>query len=304
MARIGVLMHATESDPATTASVVAFMKALRELGWIEGRDLQIDHRYSDFSPGRLANFAKELAAMSPDAIFARGTPPALALLKETRNVPIVFVEASDPVGSGFAASLARPGGNVTGFTNFEASMATKWLELLREIAPAASRRVAVIFNPATAVDAGRFFLRPIEDAARSIQIDIAPMPVHDVSEIGQAMDAFVRNSGGGLVSIPDLFNSLHRHQIIAHATARGFPAVFSTRQYAQSGGLIAYGVDAPDLSRRAAGYVDRILRGTKAGDLPVQAPTKFELVINLKTAKALGLNVPPTLVARADEVIE
>ena len=303
MRRVSILMHATESDPATMASLAAFMQGLRELGLVDGRDIRIDHRFSNGNLERLAALAQEIVTGPPDVIFTRGTPPVMALLKETRSVPIVFAEASDPVGSGFVVSLARPRGNVTGFTNFEPSMASKWLELLREIAPTI-HRAGIIFNPATAVDAGRFFLRPIEHAARSIQVNIITMPIHDVSEIAGAMDVFAREPGGGLISIPDLFNSLHRHQIIAHAIKRGLPAVFSTRQYAQSGGLIAYGVDAPDLSRRAAGYVDRILKGEMPADLPVQAPTKYELVINLKTAKALGLEVPPMLLVRADEVIE
>jgi putative tryptophan/tyrosine transport system substrate-binding protein len=304
MRRLSVLMHATESDPATVASLIALTKALRETGWVDGRDIQIDHYYSDGVLERLADLAKKAVANQPDVIFTRGTPPTIAILNATHSVPVVFVDVSDPVGSGFAASLSHPGSNVTGFTNYEPSMAGKWLELLREIAPTASHRVAVIFNRATAVDAGRYFLHPLEEAARSMRLNVIAMPIKDISELPTALDNFAHERGGGLVVIPDLFNSQHHHQIIAHAAVRRLPAVYSFPLYVQSGGLISYGVDVRDQSRRAASYVDRILKGAKPADLPIQTPTKFELVINLKTANAIGLAVPATLLARADAVIE
>ena len=301
--RVGILMHATENDQVTVIGLAAFKKALGELGWVDARNLQIDYRYSDGNTERLSAFARELVALQPDVLFSRGTPPTMALLKETRIIPIVFVAASDPLGSGFVSSLARPDGNVTGFSNFEQTMAGKWLELLKEVAPDVVR-VAVIFNPATAVDGGRYFLRPIEDAARSVRVATSTKPIHTVDEIAGAVAAFASEPGGGLIVIPDLFNSLHRGQIIAHATRHRLPAVFSSRQYIRSGGLIAYGVDSADLFRRAATYIDRIFHGVKPADLPVQQPTKFELIVNLKSAKAIGLTIPESFLVRADEVIE
>ena len=301
--RVGILMHATENDQVTVIGLAAFKKALEEIGWVDARNLQIDYRYSDGNSERLSACAGELVALQPDVLFSRGTPPTMALLKETRIIPIVFVAASDPLGSGFVSSLARPDGNVTGFSNFEQTMAGKWLELLKEIAPDIVR-VAVIFNPATAVDGGRYFLRPIEDAARSVRVATSPKPIHTVDEIAGALATFASEPGGGLIVIPDLFNSLHRGQIIAQATRYRLPAVFSSRQYIRSGGLIAYGVDSADLFRRAAAYIDRIFHGVKPADLPVQQPTKFELIVNLKSAKAIGLTIPESFLVRADEVIE
>jgi putative ABC transport system substrate-binding protein len=302
--RLGVLMHSTErDDPATSSSLEALTSALAELGWTNQRNIQIDYRFSGGVSARLAALARDLVARQPDVLFCRGTPTTMALFQETRTIPIVFVEASDPIGSGFANSLARPSHNVTGFSNYESSVAGKWLELLKEVA-SGTARAGVIFNPETAVGGGQYFLRSIESAAQSMRIETVPIPVHNVTELDGAVGNFARGPNSGLIAIPDLFNSLNRHQIIASAELRRLPAIYSNRSYAKSGGLIAYGVDPSDLSRRAASYVDRILKGANPSDLPVQQPNKYDLVINLKAAKALGLEIPPTLLARADEVIE
>jgi putative ABC transport system substrate-binding protein len=248
-------------------------------------------------------FAKELMALQPDVVLATTTPVVAALLRESRTVPIVFLRVTDPVDSGLVDNLPRPGGNVTGFTNFELSLATKWLGLLKEIAPRITR-VTAMFNPATAPGGGSHLLRLAEAAAQSIAVDVSAGPVHDLAEIERVVAAVAREPNGGLMILPDVFLNVHRELIIKLTTHYRLPAIYTYRYFVTGGGLISYGPDVIDQYVRAALYVDRILKGEKPADLPVQAPTKYELVINLNTAKALGLDVPPTLLARADEVIE
>jgi putative tryptophan/tyrosine transport system substrate-binding protein len=253
---------------------------------------------------RLAAFAKDLVTLQPDVVFAVTTPAVASLLRETHTLPIVFAQVSDPVGSGFAASLARPGGNVTGFTNIniEASIGGKWLELVTQIAPAV-RRVIMIYNPPTAPFAN-YYLRPFEAAGTAQGVQARPAAVDSDTEIENTLDSLAREPGGGFVVLPDTFTGIHRDQIVSLAAHYRLPAVYPFRWFAEIGGLLSYGIDSDDMFRRAASYVDRILKGEKPAELPVQAPTKFEMVINLKTAKALGIGVPPMLLATADEVIE
>jgi putative ABC transport system substrate-binding protein len=265
--------------------------------------VRIDRRWAAGDVGRIQTYAKELIALQPDVILARTTPVTAALLRETRTVPIVFVGASDPVGDGFAASMARPGGNVTGFTNVEASMGGKWVEVLKEINPRIAR-IAVMFNPKTSPGGGSFYLRLVQDAARSIAVETIATPVHDAAEIEGAIKAFSREPDRGLLVQPDVTTHSNRALIISLAATHRLPAVYTFPFYVTEGGLASYGVDVVHLYRRAAAYVDRILRGEKPGGLAVQSPIKFELSINLKTAKALGLTVPPMLLGRTDVVIE
>jgi putative tryptophan/tyrosine transport system substrate-binding protein len=301
--RVGMLIGYAENDPETKARVAAFREELERLGWTEGRNVRIDYRFAPASPDQARLFAKELVALRPNVLVGNSTPASVALLRETRTIPLVFVGVSDPVGSGLVASIARPGGNTTGFTNFEPSLTGKWLELLKEIAPGIVR-VAVIFNPKTAPGGGSFFLGPFEAVARSFAVEPIAAPVSDGAQIEGALAAIWRDSGGGLIVMPDAFTTVHRKAIIALAAQHRFPAIYPYRYEVVDGGLMSYGVDTVDLLRRAGSYVDRILKGEKAGDLAVQAPVKFNLVMNLKTAKALGLTVPLTLQASADEVIE
>jgi putative tryptophan/tyrosine transport system substrate-binding protein len=301
--RVGLLIGYAEDDPETQARLAALRKGLTALGWTEGGNLRIDYRFAPASPEQARSFAQELIALQPDALLANSTPATAALLAETRTIPIVFVGVSDPVGSGFAASIARPGGNCTGFSNFEPSQIGKWLELLKEIAPA-TMRVAVLFNPDTAPDKGSFFLEPFTPMARSFGIEPITAGVRDTAGIEGAFNSISREPGSGLIVMPDAFTTVHRKPIIEQAAARRVPVVFPYRYEVIDGGLMAYGVDTVDLMRRAAPYLARILKGDKPADLPVQAPTKFSLVINLKTARGLGLTVPQALLARADEVIE
>jgi putative ABC transport system substrate-binding protein len=300
--RIGVLMAYAESDPEAQAFVAAFREGLQKLGWTEGRNVQIDTHWAALDVEATQRFAKELIALQPELILSQTTPTTAALLQQTRSIPIVFANISDPVGSGFVASLQQPGGNATGFINLESSMAGKWLELLKEIAPRVNR-AAFLFNPATATYA-EYYLNPFKAAAASFAVQGNAAPVHDTSDIETVISAQAREPNGGLVVMPDSFTSFHRAEITLLAARYRLPAVYPHRIFAEFGGLLAYGTDRPDLFRRAATYADRILKGAKPADLPVQLPTKFELVINLKTGKALGLEVPPTLLARADEVIE
>ena len=300
--RIGVLMAYAESDPEGQAWVAAFREALQKLGWAEGRNSRIDTRWATPDVEAMQRFAKELVALQPDLILSQSTPTTAALLQQTRAIPIVFATVSDPVGSGFVASLARPGGNVTGFQTAVGSLAGKWLELLKEIAPSANR-VAVLFNPATAPYA-EAYLSPFKAAAASLAVEAIVAPVHDKSELESVTAATAREANGGLVVMTDTFTSVHRVEITSLAARYRLPAVYPYRLYTKAGGLLSYGNDVFDNYRRAAGYVDRILKGEKPSELPVQAPVKFELVLNLKAAKALGLEIPPTLLARADEVIE
>jgi putative ABC transport system substrate-binding protein len=302
--RIGVLMGVADDDPARRSFVLAFTQTLQDLGWRDGINIRIDYRWGGGDSDRIQGFARELVELHPDLIVGHTTPVVAALKRETRAVPIVFTQVSDPVGSGFIVSLAEPGGNITGFTNLESSMSSKLMELLKEIAPDITR-IALPFNPETAPTGGSYFLRPVEAAAPALNVKIIAAPVHDDAEIDAAITALAHGPGtGGLIVMPDVFLLAHRDQILALAGEHRLPAAYAYRFFAVNGGLMSYGTDLPDLFRRAAPYVDRILKGTKPGELPVQQPTKFELVVNLKTARTLGLTVPDKLLALADEVIE
>jgi putative tryptophan/tyrosine transport system substrate-binding protein len=297
--RIGVLMGATENDPENRARLVAFLDGLQQLGWTNGRNVRVDIRAA--SADRRRTYAAELVGLAPDVILASTSASVAALQQATRSVPIVFANVIDPVGAGFVASLAQPGGNATGFTAFEYGISGKWLELLKEIAPHTTR-VAVLRDPALAAGIGQFAV--IQSMASSSAMELSALDSRDVGEIERAVVAFARKPNGGLVVTASVSALVHRDQIIALATRLRLPNVYPFRYYPSNGGLASYGPDQIDQYKRAAGYVDRILKGEKPADLPVQAPTKYELVINLKTAKALGLEIPPTLLARADEVIE
>ena len=303
MRRIGVLMGYPENDLEGSVFFAAFREGLQKLGWMEGRNIQLDTRWvsPDDAEAR-QRFAKELVALQPDLILSSVTPTTAALLQHTRTIPIVFATVSDPVGSGFVASLARPGGNVTGFQAMLGSLGGKWLELLKEIAPRVAR-VAMLFNPASAPYA-ESFLNPFKAAAPSFAVEPIAASVGDTSELESVIAAQARAQNGGLIVMPDTFTDVHRAEIISLAARFGVPAIYPRRPFTELGGLLSYGIDQLDSYRRAAIYVDRILKGEKPSELPVQAPVKFELVINLKTAKALGLEVPWFLRQRADEVIE
>jgi putative tryptophan/tyrosine transport system substrate-binding protein len=301
MRLIGVLMAYAESDPEGQAWVAAFCERLQKLGWAEGRNVRIDFRWSAGNADDIRRHAAELVALVPDVILANGIPAATPLLQATRTVPIVFVQVVDPVGAGLVASLARPGGNATGFIFAEYGISGKGVELLKEIAPGVTR-VAVLRDAASTSGIGQ--LGAIQSVASSFGMEVTPVGVSDAGEIERGVTAFARASNGGLIVPGNMLNIVHRDLIITLAARHRLPAVYNLRVFANDGGLISYGPDSIDPFRRAAGYVDRILKGEKPADLPVQAPTKYELVINLKTAKALGLEVPATLLARADEVIE
>jgi putative ABC transport system substrate-binding protein len=290
------------TDPEAQARVAALHQGLKELGWLEGRNLSIDFRWGTGERDQMRAFARELIELKPDLILGMTTPAVTALVEETKTIPILFVNIVDPLGRGFISNMARPGGNVTGFLNFEFSMGGKWLETLKQIAPAV-RRVALLFNPHTAPYANSF-MRVAEAAAPSFGVEPIAAGVHDDGELERTVADFAAKPAGGLIILPDAFTAGHRDLIIALAARYRVPAIYPLRVFAVSGGLISDGGDSTDIFRRAASYVDRVLKGANPGDLPVQAPTKFELVINLKTANALGLNVPPMLLARADEVIE
>jgi putative tryptophan/tyrosine transport system substrate-binding protein len=300
--RIGVLMTPAENDPAATSGIAAFRQSLQELGWSEGRNVHIDYRWGGGNIDRIRAGAKELIELSPDVIVAHSTPPVKALVQGTRSIPIVFLTVTDPLGQGLVASMAHPGGNVTGFTTFEVSTGAKWVASLKEISPSL-RRVATIFNPDIA-PYYPLYLRSIEKGASELAIEPIVAAVHDDAEIEQAISTQAREPGAGLIVMPDTFNQVHRQTIIALAAQYSLPTIYYLRFFAIDGGLISYGPDEIDLYRRTAGYVDLILKGEKPGDLPVQQPTKFQLVINLKTAKTLGVTVPLPLLASADEVIE
>jgi putative tryptophan/tyrosine transport system substrate-binding protein len=301
--RVGVLSSIGESDPEARSMAASFHHALQEAGWIDGRNVRIEHRWAAGSVEQIEAFAKELVGWPSDVIVAHTTPSVIALRKETTTIPIVFAQISDPIGAGFIANLARPGGNITGFSNFEASIGSKWIELLKEIAPDVMRG-ALLFNPETAPYVGRYYQGPYEAAARSFGVQPSASPVHSDLEIAGVLAALQGEPPGGLIVMPDTFNIVHRQQIIELAARHRVPAIYPYGFAVRDGGLISYGVDSVDLFRRAAGYVDRILRGAKAAELPMQAPVKFELLINLKTANALALTIPPTLLATADDVIE
>jgi putative tryptophan/tyrosine transport system substrate-binding protein len=301
MRRIGVLMGLVAGDPEAQSRVVAFENGLRELGWVKGRNLSIEYRWAG-DGNVLRDHAAELLAMAPDLILTNSTPVTVALREESSAVPIVFTQVVDPVGQGLVPNLAHPGGNVTGFTSFEFSIGTKWLEALKQTAPRVTR-VALVFNPQSAPFAD-LFIRPVEAAASSFSVAPIGAAVRDPVDVDRVFDTFAREPNGGLMVLPDISMTNYRDAIVALAARHRVPAIYPFRFFAISGGLMSYGTDVAEIFRRAAGYVDRILKGEKAGDLPVQAPTKYELVINLKTAKALGLTAPPTLLALADEVIE
>jgi putative tryptophan/tyrosine transport system substrate-binding protein len=304
MKRIGVLMGYPESDSEAQTKIAAFQDGLQKLGWTEGRNTRIDTRWATPADAEsMERFAKELVALQPDLILSSTTPTTAALLQQTRTIPIVFATVADPVGSGFVASFPRPGGNVTGFVVFEASLAGKWIELLKEIAPRVNR-IAFLFNPATATYA-EFYLNPFKAAAASFAVEAIAAPVRDRSELESVVSAQqAREPNGGLIVMPDSFTDLHRAEITSLAARYRLPAIYPRRIFTEVGGLLSYGIDQLDNFRLAATYADRILKGEKPADLPVQSPTKYELVINLKTAKALGLDVPVHLQQRADEVIE
>jgi putative tryptophan/tyrosine transport system substrate-binding protein len=301
--RVGMLMAHAESDPEFKAYVAAFRDGLQMLGWTEGRNVRIDARWGalDDAESRKRS-AQELVALRPDVILAQNTPPTATLLQQTRSIPIVFVIVADPVGSGFVESLARPGRNATGFTVMEPTITGKWLELLKEISPRV-KRVAFLFNPATAPYA-ETYLQPFKAAATVLGLDAAAAPVRSVSELESVAGAQARGSNGSLVVMPDGFLNVHRAEIIALAARNRLPAIYPWRFFPELGGLMSYGSEQRELFRLSATYVDRILRGAKPSELPVQAPVKFELVINLKTARTLGLDVPLRLQQRADDLIE
>ena len=299
--RIGVLMGRSANDKEGQAFVAAFLQGLQELGWSVGHNVIVDIRWSADSNADARKYAAELVALAPDVILAQGSSPVASLLQVTSTVPIVFTNVADPVGAGYVDSLARPGGNITGFAPFEYSMSGKWLQLLKEIAPGVTR-VAVFRDPSVAAGPGQFGV--IQAVAPSLGVELRPFDVRDGDEIERAITAFAQNPNSGLIVTGSPLAVSHRELIITLAARHRLPAVYFGRYWAAAGGLISYGPDLLDPFRRAAGYVDRILKGEKPADMPVQAATKYELVINLKTAKALGLTVPPSLLARADEVIE
>src|SRR5262245_495991 len=301
MRRIGVLMSASENDPEYQAGLAAFEEELQRLGWSQDRSIRIDRRWAP-DVESTQRHAKELVGLKPEVILSQNTPTTASLLQHTRTIPIVFTNVSDPVGSGFVASLPRPGGNVTGFINLEGSLGSKWLELLKEIAPRVTR-VALLFNPATAAYA-EYYLKPLESAAASFAVEAIAAPVHNTSELESVIATQAREPNGGLVVVPGAFFNVHRMEVTALAARYRLPAVYPYRFFTELGGLLSYGNDLRDNFRRAASYVDRILKGATPNELPVQVPTKLELVINLKTAKALDLEVPWILQQRADEVIE
>jgi putative tryptophan/tyrosine transport system substrate-binding protein len=301
MRRIGVLMSFAEDDPEGVARNAAFLQALTQLGWSDGRNVRMEYRWGASGPDRSRKYAAELAALAPDVVLASGNSTLAPLLQATRTVPIVFANVTDPVGAGFVDSLARPGGNATGFILFEYGISGKWVELLKEIASGV-KRVAVLRDPAIAAGTGQF--GAIQSVAPSFGVELSPVNVRDAAEIERAVTAFARSSNGGLIVTGSGLAHIHRNLIITLAARYKLPAVYYARYFVTDGGLLSYGPDTVDVYRRAAGYVDRVLKGEKPADLPVQAPTKYELVINLKTANALDLTVAPTLLARADEVIE
>jgi putative tryptophan/tyrosine transport system substrate-binding protein len=301
--RIGVLMTHAENDAEFHDYLFAFREGPHKLGWTEGRNIQIDSRWGALDdPEARQRSAKELVALQPDLILTQNTPPTASMLEQTRTIPVVFVIVADPVGSGFVQSLARPGANATGFTIMEPTIAGKWLELLKEIAPRVNR-AAFLFNPAT-TPYRDIYLNPFKAAATSLAMEAIAAPVHGSSELESVIAAQVREPNGSLIVMPDGFLNLYRAEIVSLAGRYRLPVVYPWRFFADIGGLLSYGSVQSDMFRTAATYVDRILKGEKPADLPVQAPTRYELAINLKTAKALGLTVPPTLIARADEVIE
>jgi putative tryptophan/tyrosine transport system substrate-binding protein len=298
---IGVLMGFAENDPTAQSMVAAFRAALAKLGWTEGSNVRIELRWSGYDRDRIKRLAKELVDLRPDVILGQTTPVTAALARETQGISIVFVTVSDPIGSGFTASLAHPGGNVTGFSVDDIALGSKWMELLKEIAPR-TERVALLFNPVG--PPLKSAMPSIQAAPSSFHVQVSTATVHSQDEIENVVAAQAGDPAGGLIVMPSTFNTTNRELIIATTARYRVPAIYFSGYFAQSGGLISYGPDYPAQARQAAGYIDHILRGTKPADLPVQTPTEFELMINLTTAKALGLSIPPTLLATANEVIE
>jgi putative ABC transport system substrate-binding protein len=301
--RIGVLLPAHSDDTKVKNDLAAFARQLQSLGWTQGQNLQIDYRWAGDDIAKMQTYAKELVAAQPDVLFVRGTPATAALLSNTRSIPVVFVVVSDPVGEGFVVSVARPGGNATGFTNAESSLTGKWLGLLKEVMPNLTR-IGFIYDPKVAPGGGTYYTSLIKTAASSSALTPTPMPFDEASVIERMIDEFSQLPNGGLVVLPDGGTNLYRRQIIAAAARARLPAIYGFPNLAEEGGLMSYGVDVTELLRRAANYVDRILKGAKPGDLPVQLPDKFEFVINLKTAKILNIQIPPGVLAIADTVIE
>jgi ABC-type uncharacterized transport system substrate-binding protein len=299
--QIGVLMGYPEGDVQAQANVVALRAGLESLGWVEGRNVHLDYRWAGADPGRAQTFARELVDSKPDVIVPSTNQVTEIVQKATRTIPIVFVFVGDPVGSGFVASLAHPEGNLTGFANFDNSIGGKWLEIFKELLPNA-RRVGFLYNPKAAPNVG--FLRSAEAASPSLGIKVIPLPVYNASDIERGIRTAAADAGGGLIVAPHAITLGHRQLISELAARHRLPAVYSDRYFVENGGLLAFGNNTPDLFRRAASYIDRILKGASPSDLPVQLPTKFELVINLKTAKALGLTISPSLLLRADQVIQ
>jgi ABC-type uncharacterized transport system substrate-binding protein len=300
MRRIGVLTGDTEDDPQSKERLAAFQQELERLGWPQGRNVRIDYRFAADHPDRYQPLAKELVSLQPDVLLAYTTPVAVTFQRESRTIPIVFASVSDPIGSGLVASLARPGGNITGLLLYEEGITGKWLAMLKEIAPSLSR-AALIANPdRTPYD---YFVRSAKSVASSLAIELAPSPVKDAADIERAIVSFSQEANGSLVILPGTATE-HRNLVIGLAARQRLPAVYYARFFVTAGGLMSYGTDFADQSRQAASYVDRILRGARPADLPVQAPTRYQTTLNLKTAKALGLDVPPSLLVRADEVIE
>jgi ABC-type uncharacterized transport system substrate-binding protein len=297
---IGILMSIGD-DPEGRVRVGAALQELQQLGWVEGRNVRIEIRWGSGAADRIRKYAAELVALTPDVILATGTSSLAAVQQASRTIPIVFVTVTDPVGSGFVASLVRPGGNTTGFAQFEYSMSSKWLELLKQIAPGVVR-VGVLRNPAVASGIGQF--SAIQSAAQSLSVELSPIDIRDAGEIERAVGEFSRAPNSGLIVTSSAWAVVHRGLITTQAARHKLPAIYFSRSFVAAGGLASYGPNVLDQYRRAAGYVDRILKGEKPADLPVQAPTKFELVINLKTAKALGITIPLSVQSRADEMIE
>jgi putative tryptophan/tyrosine transport system substrate-binding protein len=299
---VGVLMNVPQDDVGGLAEVAAFRQGLAELGWVEGRNIRAEFRWPGSDIEHAQTFARELVRLRPDLLMGRSTPTTAALKQETSTIPIIFVNVTEPVEQGFVQSLVRPGGNITGFTNFEASIGGKWLQLLKEADPRVAR-VAVIYNPRTAPFAG-LFLRSIQSAAPTFSVEAVALQVHSDTDIEAALTMFAQRPSGGLIAVPDSFTGQHRDLIITLATRHRVPAVYTNLVSTPVGGLMAFSVDTRDLMQRAATYVDRILKGANPADLPVQQPVKFQFSINVKAAKAIGLELTPTLIARADEVIE
>jgi putative tryptophan/tyrosine transport system substrate-binding protein len=299
--RVGVLMPLATDDLEAQARYAAFLERLQQLGWTDGRNVHVDARWSAGNAADTRKYAEELVALAPDVILATGSPGIGSALQATRTIPIVFAIVPDPVGAGHVQSLSHPGGNATGFMMFEYSLCAKWLALLKEIAPGVTR-AAVLRDPAIAAGIGQFAV--IQSVAPSVGVDVSPVNITDAAEIERAVAAFAHSANGGLISTASALSAIHRDLVITLAAQHKLPAVYQERLYVAGGGLISYGPNFLDQFRRAAGYIDRILKGEKPADLPVQAPTKYDLVVNLKTAKGLGLDIPPAVLARADEVIE